>query len=81
MPRIEASLPDQIDTEIDHLVEQGEFINRDQAVEELLTMGISAYGVVDDSSTEMNQDMFSQALDDQQDPAMQDEGNRDGRTF
>lgn len=81
MPKIEVSLPDQTESEIEHLVEQGKFINREQAIEELLSMGISTYGVAEESSSGMDQDMFSQALDDQQDPAMQDEGNDDPHTF
>jgi Arc/MetJ-type ribon-helix-helix transcriptional regulator len=43
MPEVEVSLPDRIDSEIARLVDQGEFLNREQAVEELLSMGVSAY--------------------------------------
>ncbi|PSQ33617.1 CopG family transcriptional regulator, partial [Halobacteriales archaeon QS_9_70_65] len=32
MPDVEVSLPDRIDSEIDRLIEQGEFLNREQAV-------------------------------------------------
>jgi len=74
MADIGIDLPDRILTEIDRLVEQGEFLNRDQAVEELLGMGVSAYETTTDEPIEgVGDDPFSQAVDDQQDPAMRDE--------
>jgi Arc/MetJ-type ribon-helix-helix transcriptional regulator len=75
MADIGIDLPDRILTEIDRLVEQGEFLNRDQAVEELLGMGVSAYETTTDDSMEggVGDDPFSQAVDDQQDPAMRDD--------
>jgi Arc/MetJ-type ribon-helix-helix transcriptional regulator len=82
MPKVEVSLPDRIETEIARLVEQGEFVNRDQAVEELLTMGVSAYDVEEeDEATVAEEDMFTQTVEDQQDPAMHDEPQDDGYTF
>lgn len=82
MPKVEVSLPDRIESEIARLIEQGEFVNRDQAVEELLTMGVSAYDVEeDDEATVADEDLFTQAVDDQHDPAMQDEPQDDGYTF
>lgn len=80
MPRIEVTLPDQINGDIDRLVDQGEFVNRDQAVEELLTRGISAYDTPDDSQTE-GEELFSQTVEDQQDPAMRDEQPDDEYTL
>jgi Arc/MetJ-type ribon-helix-helix transcriptional regulator len=77
MPKVEVSLPDRIETEIARLVEQGEFVNRDQAVEELLSMGVSAYDTVEESGPETDEDLFTQAVDDQQDPAMRNEGGGD----
>lgn len=68
MPEVEVSLPDRIDSEIARLVEQGEFLNREQAVEELLSMGVSAYAPTD-TNDEPSQDLFTQMTDDQQDPA------------
>ncbi|MBX0295462.1 ribbon-helix-helix domain-containing protein [Haloarcula nitratireducens] len=74
MSRIKVSLPDQVDSDIDRLVEQGEFINRDQAVEELLSRGISAYNTTtEDDTTDVDDDMFGQTTNEQQDPAMQDD--------
>ena len=74
MPKISISLPDRIESEIDRLIEQGEFVNRDQAIEELLSMGVSAY----DTDTEQEQvgpedELFSQTVEDQQDPALHED--------
>lgn len=74
MPKVEVSLPDRIETEIDRLVEQGEFVNRDQAVEELLSMGVSAYDTTEETDEPAaGEDLFSQTVEDQHDPAMTDE--------
>ena len=69
MSKVEISMPDRIDSEIRRLVEQGEFVNRDQAVEELLSMGMSAYDTTTTDTQEPDQNLFSQAVEDQQDPA------------
>ncbi|GAA0662836.1 ribbon-helix-helix domain-containing protein [Natronoarchaeum mannanilyticum] len=79
MPNIEVSLPDRVDTEIDRLVDQGEFLNREQAIEELLSMGMSAYETTG-TSTE-DDEWVMQNVEDQQDPAMQDDVDEDGRMF
>lgn len=73
MPKVEVSLPDRVESEITRLVEQGEFVNRDQAVEELLTMGVSAYDTTEETTPGADQDLFSQTVEDQQDPAMQND--------
>ncbi len=77
MPEVEVALPDRIDSEISRLVEQGEFLNREQAVEELLSMGVSAYTTTE-TTDEPEQDLFTQMTDDQQDPAARDD---DGDEF
>ncbi|HMB49427.1 ribbon-helix-helix domain-containing protein [Natronoarchaeum rubrum] len=79
MPNIEVSLPDRVDTEIDRLVDQGEFLNREQAIEELLSMGMSAYETTG-TSTE-DDEWVMQNVEDQTDPAMQDDVDEDGRMF
>lgn len=68
MPQVEVTLPDQTETEIDRLVSQGEFLNREQAIEELLAMGMSAYQPVEDETTE-EEEYFTGSQRDQQDPA------------
>lgn len=73
MPLVEVSLPKQLDAELDRLVEQDEFVNREQAIEALLTNGLSVYDSADQPSSEMTDDVFTQAVDDQQDPAIEDD--------
>lgn len=79
MPNIEVSLPDRVDTEIDRLVDQGEFLNREQAIEELLSMGMSAYETTGTST--QDDEWVMQNVEDQTDPAMQDDVDEDGRMF
>lgn len=81
MTQVKVSLPDQTHNEITRLVEQGEFINQDQAVEELLKRGLTAYGPTDDSGAEIDETMFGQRATDQQDPALQDDDSADEYTF
>ncbi len=81
MPDVEVSLPDRIDSEIDRLVNQGEFLNRDQAVEELLSMGVSAYTTTGENDSDDSEDLFTQMTDDQQDPAARQEDQGDEYTL
>ena len=50
MPIVEVTLPDELLSEFEQLVDE-EFVTEEQAAEELLTMGIDAYNVdvIDDS--------------------------------
>jgi Arc/MetJ-type ribon-helix-helix transcriptional regulator len=77
MPTLEVDLPDRIDADINHLIEQGEFVNQDQAVEELLSLGVSAYGPAEDTTEEPGEDLFTQRVEDQQDPAAHDTPEED----
>lgn len=81
VPDIEVSLPDRVDSEIDRLVEQGDFLNREQAIEELLSMGMSAYDTTESTVEETDGEWVGQAVDDQQDPAIQDDFEDDEPTF
>lgn len=82
MPTVEISLPDKIESDIESLVEQGEYLNKEQAVEDLLTRGLSAYNTNVDSSTDEGFDnAFTDSFDDQQDPALRDEPSDDGYQF
>ncbi len=81
MSRVKISLPDQTDSEIQRLVDQGEFLDRDKAVEELLTLGISAYEVTDDDPDEFSENAFNTPANEQQDPALQGEEQDDGYTL
>lgn len=43
MPKVEINIPDHIEMQIAQLVEQGEFLTREDAIEDLLSAGIKAY--------------------------------------
>lgn len=75
MADVELTLPDRLDSQIDRFVEQGDFLNRERAVAELLSMGLAAYETTDTSPEEQADDLFTQAVEDQQDPAVRDEGD------
>ena len=81
MPEIEVSLPDHLNEQIDRLIDQGDFLNREQAIEELLSMGISTYDVEEEDQTIEGENLFTQAVDDQQDPAIRDDDGGDDFTF
>ena len=51
MPKIEITIPEHLEMQIAQLIEQGEFVNREEAMEDLLAAGIRAYktsGPMDD---------------------------------
>lgn len=79
MPESEVTLPDRVTSDIDRFVDSGEFLNWDQAVEELLTLGLSAYQT--DSDTEMEDSVFTGAVEEQQDPAISDDDPGSGRMY
>ncbi|SEH41400.1 MULTISPECIES: cell surface protein [Halopenitus] len=43
MPKVEITVPEHQEMQIAQMVEQGEFLNREEAIEELLSTGIKAY--------------------------------------
>ncbi|WP_313693344.1 DUF7120 family protein [Halorarum halobium] len=79
MTRVTVDLSDQTESDLQRLVDQGEFISRDQAIEDLLSRGLSAYQPVEDSPNEMDETMFDRVTDEQQDPAIQDDEGGDPR--
>lgn len=80
MPESEVTLPDQVTSDIDRFVESGEFLNWDQAVEELLTLGLSAYQSEDEELT-TDESVFTGAVEDQQDPAIADDDPGSDRMY
>jgi Arc/MetJ-type ribon-helix-helix transcriptional regulator len=60
MPKVEITIPEHLEMQITQRVEQGEFVNREEAVEELLSTGIKAYKtsgpVEDDNEPELEED-------------------------
>lgn len=81
MPVVEVTIPDQLQAEIDRLVEEGEFVNREEAMEELMSVGMSAMAGPATTDDEVEESPFTQAFDDQRDPAARDEGPDDEYTF
>lgn len=79
MPESEVTLPDRISGDIDRFVEEGEFLNWDQAVEELLTLGLSAYQ--SDNETTEEDTVFTSSVEDQQDPAIGDDDPGSGPMY
>ncbi len=43
MPKVEITVPEHLEMQIAQMVEQGEFVNREEAIEELLSTGLKAY--------------------------------------
>ena len=43
MPKVEITIPEHLEMQIAQLVEQGEFVNREAAIEDLLSAGMKAY--------------------------------------
>ncbi|WP_348608487.1 DUF7120 family protein [Halobaculum rarum] len=43
MPKVEITVPEHIEMQIAQMVEQGEFVNREEAIEELISTGMKAY--------------------------------------
>jgi Arc/MetJ-type ribon-helix-helix transcriptional regulator len=57
MPTVEVNIPDQIEMQIAQLVEQGEFVSQEEAIEQLLSSGIRAYKTSGPSDDDEDMDM------------------------
>jgi len=59
MPKVDLTVPEHLEMQIAQLVEQGEFVDRNDAVEELLSTGLKAYktsGPMDDEEPEYEEE-------------------------
>ncbi len=60
MPNVEINVPDRLEMQIAQMVEEGEFLNREEAIEELISTGLKAYKTSgpmdDDAETELEED-------------------------
>jgi len=59
MANVEITVPEQLEMQIAQMVEQDEFVTREEAVEELLSTGLKAYktsGPMDDEETGFEDD-------------------------
>jgi Arc/MetJ-type ribon-helix-helix transcriptional regulator len=43
MPKVEITIPEHLEMQIAQLVEEGEFLTREEAIEDLLSTGLKAY--------------------------------------
>ena len=59
MPKVQLTVPEHLEMQIAQLVEEGEFVNREEAIEELLSTGLRAYktsGPMDDEDPSYEED-------------------------
>lgn len=59
MPKVEITIPEHLEMQISQMVERGEFVNREEAIEDLLSAGIKAYktsGPTDEDDTGLEDD-------------------------
>jgi Arc/MetJ-type ribon-helix-helix transcriptional regulator len=59
MPKVEITIPEHLEMQITQLIEQGEFVNREEAIEDLLASGVRAYktsGPMDDEEQGLEDD-------------------------
>ena len=68
MPKVEISIPEHIEMQIVQMVEQGEFLNREEAIEDLLAAGIKAYKTSTNAVREDDPDMEDDGLMGHDDP-------------
>ncbi|GAA0251455.1 MULTISPECIES: ribbon-helix-helix domain-containing protein [Haladaptatus] len=61
MPKVEITVPEHLEMQIAQMVEQGEFVNREEAIEDLLATGLKAYKT-------------SGPMDNDREPGLEDEG-------
>jgi len=61
MPKVEITIPEHLEMQIAQMVEQDEFLNREEAIEELLSTGLKAYKT-------------SGPVDDEDEPGFEDDG-------
>ena len=59
MPKVQLTVPEHLEMQIAQLVEKGEFVNREEAIEELLSTGLRAYktsGPMEDEDPGLEED-------------------------
>jgi metal-responsive CopG/Arc/MetJ family transcriptional regulator len=68
------NISDRLDSQIDRLVSQGDFLNREKAMEELLALGLSAYDTTEDED-EMDSVTFAEEMQNPGDRPGMDDGD------
>ena len=75
MPTVEVSLPEDVFTQLERMTEE-EFVSREAAVEELLSMGLDAYTRntgEEVTETDMAEEYADDMFDTTEDPGMREE--------
>lgn len=62
MPKVEITIPEHLEMQIVQFVEQGDFVNREEAVEELLSVGVKAYKTSGEAVREDDRDIGDDGL-------------------
>ncbi len=65
MPKVEINIPEHLEMRITRLIDRGEFVNREEAMEALISAGIKAY------------EAGSEQQSDEQELGFEDEGMMD----
>ncbi|GAA0289999.1 DUF7120 family protein [Halarchaeum salinum] len=73
MPTAEVDLPSDLEVEIDRLVNEGEFLNRKEAVEELLSTGLNVYDISSGSDEETEMEEFGAEMRETSERSLGDE--------
>ncbi|QDX40932.1 cell surface protein [Salarchaeum sp. JOR-1] len=61
MPRVEVDIPDNVEVELDRLVDEGEFVSRQEAAEEILAHGLQVYKPEIEANRE-EEEMFGEEM-------------------
>ncbi len=59
MPKVQLTVPEHLEMQIAKLVDKGEFVTREEAIEELLATGLRAYktsGPIEDEEPTLEED-------------------------
>lgn len=63
MPQLEIALSDDMDMQIDQMVAQDEFVDRQEALEEILSLGIREYQTTMESETRGEMEFADEMLE------------------
>lgn len=71
MPKVEVTIPDDLEVELERIVEQGEFVNRNEAAEEILALGLNAYET--EAGAEAEGDFYGEEMQETADRPLDDD--------
>lgn len=62
MPRVEVEIPDNVEVELDRMVDEGEFVSRQEAAEEILAHGLQVYEPETESGNREDEEYFGEEM-------------------